>query len=109
MKKSSSTTETKKISSKKQDVQTQSSSVRAKYISHPFGHEPQQENLSPQLQTPRSNRAILKFWMIGLLIIFIGYIFFQSLELVYLIVASYVISAAMEIVVAMFMRLKLPK
>lgn len=91
MKKSSTTTETKKVSRKTQDVQAAASSITS------------------SLQTPRSNRAILKFWMIGLLIIFIGYIFFQSLELVYLIVASYVISAAMEIVVAMFMRLKLPK
>jgi hypothetical protein len=43
-----------------------------------------------------TNRMSLKFWLIGIFAIFIAYIAYQSLEVIYLIIAAFIVSLAIE-------------
>lgn len=46
-----------------------------------------------------TNRAFLKFWVIGVIIIFVGIFVYQSLSIIYLIFMAYIISLAMEAII----------
>lgn len=54
-----------------------------------------------------TNRHFIKFWFIGMIMVFLGYIFFKSLDVLYLILTAYIVSIAMEAVIDMFERFKL--
>ncbi|MFZ2150732.1 MAG: AI-2E family transporter [Candidatus Absconditicoccaceae bacterium] len=53
-----------------------------------------------------SGKSMFKFWIIGLLVVFLGYISFKSLETIYLILAAYILSVAMEAIIDFFERIK---
>jgi predicted PurR-regulated permease PerM len=46
-----------------------------------------------------TNRMMLKFWLIGLFAIFVAYISFQSLNILYLILAAFIVSIAIEAII----------
>jgi predicted PurR-regulated permease PerM len=56
-----------------------------------------------------TNRILLKFWFFGLLVVFLGYLVFQSLDVLYLILAAYIVSIAMESVIDWFEKFNLGK
>ena len=56
-----------------------------------------------------TNRILLKFWFFGLLVVFLGYLVFQSLDVLYLILAAYIVSIAMESVIDWFEKFRLGK
>ena len=47
-------------------------------------------------------RSFFKFWITGVLILFLAYIAFQSLEVIYLILAAYILSLAVEAIIDFF-------
>ncbi len=49
-----------------------------------------------------SSKSMFKFWFIGLLVVFLWYLLFQSLEIIYLILTAYIISVAMESIISFF-------
>lgn len=51
-------------------------------------------------------KSMFKFWIIGLLIVFLWYIAFKSLEIIYLILAAYILSVAMEAIIDFFERIR---
>jgi len=51
-----------------------------------------------------TNRTFLKFWIIGMIVIFLAYITFQSLNIIYLIFTAYIISLALEAIIDFFQR-----
>jgi predicted PurR-regulated permease PerM len=53
-----------------------------------------------------SGKSMFKFWIIGLLVVFLWYIAFQSLQIIYLIVTAYILSVAMEAIIDFFERIK---
>ena len=46
-----------------------------------------------------TNRAFMKFWVIGIIVIFIGLLVYKSLSIIYLIFMAYIISLAMEAII----------
>ena len=46
-----------------------------------------------------TNRMMLKFWLIGLFAIFVAYISYQSLNILYLILAAFIVSLAIEAII----------
>jgi hypothetical protein len=56
-----------------------------------------------------TNRHFVKFRFFGMVMVFLGYIFFQSLDVLYLILTAYIVSIAMEAVVDMLERRKLTR
>jgi hypothetical protein len=46
------------------------------------------------------NSAFLRFWFFGLVIVAIAYFAFQSLEILYLILAAYIVSLAVEAIIS---------
>lgn len=55
------------------------------------------------------NRDFLKFRGFGMIMVFLWYILFQSLDILYLILAAYIVSIAVEAVIDIFERMKLPR
>lgn len=53
-----------------------------------------------------SGKSMFKFWIIWLLVVFLWYIAFRSLETIYLILAAYILSVAMEAIIDFFERIK---
>ncbi len=53
-----------------------------------------------------SGKSMFKFWIIWLLVVFLWYIAFKSLETLYLILAAYILSVAMEAIIDFFERIK---
>ena len=51
-----------------------------------------------------TNRMFLKFWIIGMIVIFLAYITFQSLNVIYLIFAAYIVSLALEAFIDFFQK-----
>ncbi|MCF7835468.1 AI-2E family transporter [Candidatus Gracilibacteria bacterium] len=51
-------------------------------------------------------KSMFKFWIIGLLVVFLGYIAFQSLQIIYLIITAYILSVAIEAVIDFFERIR---
>jgi predicted PurR-regulated permease PerM len=47
-------------------------------------------------------KYFLKFWITGVVILLVAYIFFQSLQIIYLIMAAYIMSVAIEAVIEFF-------
>jgi predicted PurR-regulated permease PerM len=56
-----------------------------------------------------TNRHFIKFWFVGMLMVFLGFILFKSLDVLYLILTAYIVSIAMEAVIDMFQRLKISR
>ncbi len=54
----------------------------------------------------QDNSWMWKFWLVWVIVIYVSYILFQSLNLVYLIIAAYIISIAMETVILFFEKYK---
>lgn len=54
-----------------------------------------------------STKAMLRFWLTGLFIVFIGYVFFKSLNIIYLIITAFIISIAMEAIINFFQKARL--
>jgi hypothetical protein len=50
------------------------------------------------------NRTFLRFWFWGLVIVAIAYFAFQSLEILYLILAAYIVSLAIEAIIVFFQK-----
>lgn len=50
------------------------------------------------------NRTFLRFWFLGLAIVAIAYFAFQSLEILYLILAAYIVSLAIEAIILFFQK-----
>ncbi len=48
----------------------------------------------------------LKFWLAFVIIVYISYLLFQSLEVIYLLITAFIISIAMETVINWFQRIK---
>lgn len=46
-----------------------------------------------------TNRAFMKFWVIGIIVVFIGLLVYKSLSIIYLIFMAYIISLAMEAII----------
>ncbi|UFX83380.1 AI-2E family transporter [Candidatus Absconditicoccus praedator] len=53
-------------------------------------------------------RSILTFWLVGIFVVYLGYVLFDSLDLLYLVLAAFIISIAMEAVIDIFQK-KLPR
>lgn len=66
----------------------------------------QEEEQKTKSEMMITNRHFIKFWFVGMLIVFLGFILFKSLDVLYLILTAYIISIAMEAVIDMFQRLK---
>lgn len=66
----------------------------------------QQSDKKEKKEFSISNRLLFKFWFFAMLVVFLGYIAFQSLDILYLILASYIVSIAVEAVIDMFERWK---
>lgn len=49
-------------------------------------------------------KRIRKFWLVGVVVVLLGYFLFQSLTIIYLIVAAFIISMAMNNMVEFFHR-----
>lgn len=49
-----------------------------------------------------TNRDMIKFWFFGMIMAFLGYILFSSLDIIYLIIAAYIVSIAIEAIIMMF-------
>lgn len=56
-----------------------------------------------------TNKLFIRFWFVWMLIVFLGFILFESLDVLYLILTAYIISIAMEAVVDIFVRLKVKR
>lgn len=56
-----------------------------------------------------TNRAFLKFRLIGMFVVFLAYITFQSLDVIYLILTAYIVSVAMEAVIDFFQTRKVSR
>lgn len=56
-----------------------------------------------------TNRAFLKFWLIGMFVVFLAYISFKSLDIIYLIITAYIVSVAMEAVIDFFQSRKISR
>lgn len=54
-----------------------------------------------------TNRMFVKFWIFGVIIIFVGLLIYKSLSIIYLIFMAYVISLAMEAIIDFFQK-KIP-
>lgn len=50
------------------------------------------------------NRAFLRFWFCALIVVAIAYFAFQSLEILYLILAAYIVSLAIEAIIGFFQK-----
>jgi len=46
-----------------------------------------------------TNRTFLKFWLIGMFVVFLAYVIFQTLDIIYLIITAFIVSIAMEAVI----------
>lgn len=53
-----------------------------------------------------TNRHFIKFWFVGMLMVFLWFILFKSLDVLYLILTAYIVSIAMEAVIDIFQRWK---
>jgi len=49
-----------------------------------------------------SNRMFLKFWLIGLVVVFLAFLIFKSLNIIFLILTAYIVSLAVEGVIDFF-------
>jgi predicted PurR-regulated permease PerM len=47
---------------------------------------------------------LLKFWLAGVIVFYISYILFQSLNIIYLILTAFIISIAMESIISLFQK-----
>ena len=56
-----------------------------------------------------TNRDMIKFWFFAMVIAFLGYILFSSLDILYLILAAYIVSIAIEAVIVLFERYHLSR
>lgn len=56
-----------------------------------------------------TNRDMIKFWFFAMVIAFLGYVLFSSLDILYLILAAYIVSIAIEAVVLLFERYHLSR
>ena len=54
-----------------------------------------------------SVKGIFKFRLIWLLIVFVGYLWFKSLNIIYLILTAFILSIAMEAIINLFERIRL--
>lgn len=66
--------------------------------------EQKKEHKSPAVPFVLTNRAFLKFWIFGVIIIFVGLLVYKSLSIIYLIFMAYVISLAMEAIIDFFQK-----
>ncbi len=62
------------------------------------------EEKKQRYQFTFTNRTFLKFRIIGMIVIFLAYITFQSLNIIYLIFTAYIISLALEAIIDFFQR-----
>lgn len=69
----------------------------------------QEEEQKTKKEMLITNRHFIKFWFIGMIMVFLGFILFKSLDVLYLILTAYIVSIAMEAVVDMFERIKLSR
>ena len=51
-----------------------------------------------------TNRTFLKFWVIGIVVVFLWLFVYKSLSIIYLIFMAYVISLAMEAIIDFFQK-----
>jgi len=56
-----------------------------------------------------TNRDMIKFWFFAMVMTFLWYVFFSSLDILYLILAAYIVSIAIEAVVILFERYHLSR
>lgn len=66
------------------------------------------EKKEPQLLVP-TNRMFLKFRLIGMIVVFLAYISFKSLDVIYLIITAYIVSVSMEAIISFFQRRKISR
>jgi len=69
----------------------------------------QEEEKKTKKEMMITNRHFIKFWFVGMLMVFLGFILFKSLDVLYLILTAYIVSIAMEAVIDMFQRLKISR
>lgn len=69
----------------------------------------QEEEKKTKKEMMITNRHFIKFWFVGMIMVFLGFILFTSLDVLYLILTAYIVSIAMEAVVDMFERRKLSR
>ncbi len=67
----------------------------------------QEEEKKTKKEMLITNRHFIKFWFVGMIMVFLGFILFKSLDVLYLILTAYIVSIAMEAVIDMFQRIKL--
>jgi predicted PurR-regulated permease PerM len=46
-----------------------------------------------------TNRDMIKFWFVAMVMVFLGYILYSSLDILYLIIAAYIVSIAIEAII----------
>lgn len=63
--------------------------------------EEQQKQEKKQISAPFvvTNRMMVKFWAIGILVIFMGMLIYTSVSIIYLIFMAYIISLAVEAII----------
>lgn len=66
------------------------------------------EKETSQMLVP-TNRMFLKFRLIWMFVVFLAYISFQSLDVIYLILTAYIVSVAMEAIIAFFQRRRISR
>lgn len=54
--------------------------------------------------TPRSNISLRQFWLAGVVIVYLGYVLFNSLTVIYLILTAFILSMAIESLILFFQR-----
>jgi len=61
----------------------------------------EQKEEQKKIQAPIviTNRMFLKFWVIGILIVLLGFFVYQSLSIIYLICIAFILSIVMEAII----------
>ncbi|MEF2175351.1 MAG: AI-2E family transporter [Candidatus Absconditabacteria bacterium] len=59
------------------------------------------KNVSPKGEVRLNGFDIFKFWIIGGVVLYLGYVVFQSLGLIYLIFTAFILSIAMEAIIGL--------
>lgn len=76
-----------------QEIEQLSNELQKEQDEHPMSSEQGDEH-----------KRIWKFWLVGVAVVALGYFLFQSLTIIYLIVAAFIISMAMNNMVEFFHR-----
>ena len=69
----------------------------------------QEEEKKSKKESAITNKHFIKFRFIGMIIAFLGFVLFKSLNVIYLILTAYIVSIAMEAIIDIFEKIKISR